>query len=180
MDPGESTGDGEGSATELQRAVERATRDTPYAVVGTEKGFDVELRVDDVRWRQFFGSAGLRLTFRWEVREKKSRYSVNDVAMTLRWAAGVPRLDFSASKQSGRLFSFSRTMIWAPTVDGGIVPVADYRFDSSEGRDLVRIAARQLGMKEQLPFSLRAANVAIIAPFVITLGFFIVEWLLQR
>jgi hypothetical protein len=25
-------------------------------------------------------------------------------------------------------------MIWAPTVDGGIVPVADYRFDSSEGR----------------------------------------------
>ena len=113
MDRGGSGGDAGGS--ELQRAVDRATRDTPYMVVSTEKGFDVGLRLADARWRQFFGSAVLRQTFRWKVTEKKSRYSITDEAASVRWAAGVPRFDFSASKQSGRIFSFSRSMIWAPS-----------------------------------------------------------------
>jgi len=178
MDRGGSGGDAGGS--ELQRAVDRATRDTPYMVVSTEKGFDVGLRLADARWRQFFGSAVLRQTFRWKVTEKKSRYSITDEAASVRWAAGVPRFDFSASKQSGRIFSFSRSMIWAPTVDGGIVPVADYRFDSSEGRDLIRIAARQLGLKEQLPFSLRVANAAILATLVLSPIVLLLDLLLHR
>ena len=98
----------------------------------------------------------------------------------MRWAAGVPRLDFSGSKQSGRILSLSRDMIWAPTVDGGVVPVADYRFDSSEGRDLIRLVGSQLGLKERQPAVIRGAYVAMAAPFFGGLAFFIADWLQHR
>lgn len=171
---------GDGAASEFQRAVERATQDTPYTVVGTDKGFDVELRLADAQWRQLFGTAGLRRTYRWSVKEKNSRYSITDESSSVRWAAGVPRLDFSGSKQSGRILSLSRDMIWAPTVDGGVVPVADYRFDSSEGRDLIRLVGSQLGLKEREPAVIRGAYVAMAAPFLVGLAFFIADWLQHR
>jgi hypothetical protein len=94
--------------------VEQATEGTPYTVVPTNLGFNVELDLGERQWRDVFGRAGLRRMYRWEVTEKKSKYTINDVEVAVRWVAGVPGIGMSASGQAGRIFSFSRENIWAP------------------------------------------------------------------
>jgi hypothetical protein len=117
----------------------------------TEHGFNVELRLSDSRWWTVFGQAGMRRNYRWKVREYKSHFTITDEATALRWRAGVPVLGFSLSRRSGRIGSLSRTDIWGVSPQGRIQPMANYRFNAREGRDLIRIAARQLGLKEKLP-----------------------------
>ena len=176
-DPGDDS-DHEGSA--LQRAVEQATEGTPYTVVPTNLGFNVEVDVGERQWRDVFGRAGLRRTCRWEVTEKKSKYTINDVEVAVRWVAGVPGIGMSASGQAGRVFSFSRQNIWAAGLDGRIRPVAAYRFNSREGRDVIRLAAKQLGLKEGLPPVLLAANIAILTAGVVPALAFLIQWLQHR
>ena len=170
--------DAEGSA--LQRTVAQATEGTPYTVVRTNLGFNVELDLGDRQWVDVFGRAGLRRTYRWEVTEKKSKYTINDVGVAVRWSAGVPGIGMSASGQSGRIFSFSRQNIWAVGPDGGIRPVAEYRFNSREGRDVIRLAAKQLGLKEGLPPVLLAANTAIVIAGGVPALTFLIQWLQHR
>jgi hypothetical protein len=176
-DPGDDS-DHAGSA--LQRAVEQATEGTPYTVVPTNLGFNVELDLGERQWRDVFGRAGLRRMYRWEVTEKKSKYTINDVEVAVRWVAGVPGIGMSASGQAGRIFSFSRENIWAAGPDGHVRPVAEYRFNSREGRDVIRLAAKQLGLKEGLPTVLFWANVAIAVSGGIPALAFLSDWLLQR
>jgi hypothetical protein len=58
--------------------------------------------------------------------------------------------------------------------------VAEYRFNSREGRDVIRLAAKQLGLKEGLPTVLFWANVAIAVSGGIPALAFLSDWLLQR
>ena len=177
---GDRRGDSGAQVSALRRAVERATDCTAYRVVDSERGFDVELRLDDPQWQEFFSRAGLRRTYQWKVTEKKSRYTIADVGVAVRWSAGVPGIGVSASKQGGRIFSFSRENIWAIGSDGQIHPVADYRFNSREGRDVIRLAAQQLGLTERLPRVLFWANVTIAVSGGIPALAFLSDWLLQR
>ena len=168
----------DGDVSALQQAVVHAAEGTPYEVFDTEKGFEVQLRLSDARWRDVFGAAGLRRTFCWTVREHRSYFTITDSDSSVRWRAGVPSLAVSMSKQSGRIFSLSRTKIWGLGPDGAIVPVADYRFNSREGRDLIRLAARQLGLTERLPWVLTGANIAIATAGIPAL-LFLPEWLMR-
>jgi hypothetical protein len=47
-------------------AHEQATEGTPYTVVPTNLGFNVELDLGERQWRDVFGRAGLRRMYRWE------------------------------------------------------------------------------------------------------------------
>jgi hypothetical protein len=86
----------------------------------------------------------------------------------------------SASGQSGWIFSFSRLNIWAVGPDGRIRPVAPYRFNSREGRDVIRLAAKQLGLKEGLPPVLLLANYCIVTAVGVPPLVFLVQWLQHR
>lgn len=84
------------------------------------------------------------------------------------WQAGVPTVSYAPSftdgwnwstlswdgqwsVQTGRILEFSRVNIWALTDCGQIEPAADYKFNAREGRDLIRLVAKQLGLKERFP-----------------------------
>jgi hypothetical protein len=144
-------------------AVATAAQNTPYTVVDTKKGFEVRLDIANARWWELYNRAGLRKTFRWRVKERRSHYTIFDRQVEMQWRAGVPGLSASVAAQGGRIFSLSRQKIWALSDRGRIEPVVDYKFNSREGRDLIRAVARQLGLKERLPFSLMFSLVMVLA-----------------
>lgn len=155
----------------LRDAVARAAEGTPYRIVDTDKGFDLELDVANARWWDLFGSAGLKRAFRWKVTEKKSSYTITDEDRVMTWRAGQPGLGGSYSKQKGRIFSFTRANIWAVGDSGRIEHVVNYKFNSREGRDLIRLAARQLGLKERMPWAIKGTFI-ILAAIAVLVGIF--------
>lgn len=166
---------GDAPISELQALVASAAQNTPYTVRSTEKGFDVELDVADARWWEVFRRAGLHSTFRWRVAEHPSYITITDQQRNLTWSVGPTVASAGLSAQSGRIFSFARGNIWTHNGEGSIAPVADYRFDSREGRDLVRMAAKQLGIKERPPMFLTA----ILFGSLIGPAFFTVYWIVN-
>ncbi|BBZ10618.1 hypothetical protein [Mycobacterium branderi] len=161
--------------SEFRDAVAAAVEGTPYTVVDTKKGFDVRLDIANAQWWGLYNRAGLRKSFRWRVTERKSSFTITDRQVDVKWRAGVPALGASMEVQGGRIFSFSREKIWALSDRGRIEPVVDYRFNSREGRDLIRLVARQLGLKERQPFMLKLT----LAVILVTPLFFAVYGLVQ-
>lgn len=158
---------GDCAVSAFRDAVAAAARSTPYTVVDTKKGFDVQLDIANAQWWGLYNRAGLRKTFRWRVRERKSHFTIFDRQVEMHWRAGIPTLGASVEAQGGRIFSLSREKIWALSDRGRIEPVVDYKFNSREGRDLIRLTARQLGLKERLPFSLLFSLVIALATPVV-------------
>jgi hypothetical protein len=148
-------------------AVAAAAQNTPYAVVDTKKGFEVQLDIANAQWWELYNRAGLRKTFRWRVKERTSHFTIFDRQIEMHWRAGVPGFGASAEVQGGRIFSLSRQKIWALSDRGHVEPVVEYKFNSREGRDLIRAVARQLGLKERLPFSLMFSLVMALATPVV-------------
>ncbi|WP_441964545.1 hypothetical protein [Mycolicibacterium houstonense] len=144
-------------------AVATAAEGTPYKVSPTQRGFDVELDIVNAQWWELFDRAGLRSSFRWRVREHASYYTITDRQVRMKWSAGIPRFAFSWEMQGGRIFAFTREKIWALSDRGRIEPVVNYRFNSREGRDLIRMVARQQGLKERQPWSVNLALGAMLA-----------------
>jgi len=153
--------------SQFRDAVLAATQGTPYTVIDTKKGFLVRLDIADAQWWGLYNRAGLRKTFRWRVAERRNHFTITDRQFEIRWGAGVPTLGATIQGQNGRILGFSREKIWALSDRGRIEPVVDYRFNSREGRDLIRAVARQLGLKERLPFSLMFSLVAALATPVV-------------
>jgi hypothetical protein len=142
--------------SEFRDTVAAATQGTPYTVVDSKKGFDVLLDVADAQWWGLYNRAGLRKSFRWRVKERPSHFTIVDRQVEMTWRAGVPVLGGSMEVQGGRVISLSRQKIWALSERGRVEPVVNYRFNSREGRDLIRLVARQLGLKERQPLSFLA------------------------
>lgn len=160
----------------LQKAVITALQGSPYTVIDTEGGFEVQPESDyDERWRGAMSRGRRHSELRWVVKERPGSYAVTDVVSSLRWSAGLTGFDMSGYKQVGRDPSFSRTNIWALTDTGGIERVADFRFNSREGRDVIRLAARQLGLKERLPRSVQVTIAGVAAMILAAVGLF--SWL---
>ena len=84
------------TSAELVTVVRAASRDTPYVVRETPKGFDLTIDVADARWLAILKAHGLRKVFTHEVAldEAKQQLSITDVSNTLSWGAGgaSPRL----------------------------------------------------------------------------------------
>lgn len=147
----------------LRSAVTAAAEGTPYRVVDARRGFSVELDVVNAQWWGLFNRAGLTSSFRWRVREHRSYFTITDRGVRMDWVAGVPSLKFSWEMQSGRIFSFTREKIWALSDRGRIEPVVDYQFNSREGRDLIRMVARQHNLKERQPWTVNVALAFVLA-----------------
>lgn len=61
--------------SEFPNAVAAAVEGTPYKVVPTKRGFDVELDVANAQWWGLLNRAGLQHRFRWRAREHARYYA---------------------------------------------------------------------------------------------------------
>jgi hypothetical protein len=136
-------------AYELFARVQQAAVETPYKVVPTAKGFDVELDVADATWFGLFNKAGLKHAFIHHVSiPETGTYSVTDDARTVEWIAGTPRISFEASREVGRIKKVSFNRTYAFNEHGDFGKVVDFSFNSEEGRALIDSAATELGYRQ--------------------------------
>ncbi len=161
--------------SEFMDAVAAAAAGTPYTVVPTKRGFDVQLDTASAQWWEVFARAKMRRSFRWRVAEKRGskKFTITDREVSMDWRAGVPSLgsgspsfwdgfDLSTLSwngswkiQTGRIIGWSRQNIWALSDRGRIEQVVDYKFNAREGRDLIRMVAKQLGFEERQPLTVK-------------------------
>jgi hypothetical protein len=135
-----------------------ATQGGPYVIEETSDGFAMKIDIVDAQWFTLMRVNGLERVFTYEVKldEDEQKYSITDVAHTVSWSAGPgadapPTLTREASTERGRVYSKSfhvETGIDARTGELG-TPV-NYRFDSSEGRELLRRVLKGNGWSEQM------------------------------
>jgi hypothetical protein len=135
-----------------------ATQDGPYVVNETADGFDMEIDIVDAQWFDLMRLNGLQRVFTYEVRldEEQQRYSITDVAHSVSWDAGSgpdgpPTLHREQSTERGRVYSKSfhiETGVDART--GAVGTPVNYRFDSSEGREIIRGVLEENGWSEQM------------------------------
>ena len=136
-------------AYELFTRVQQAAADTPYKVVPTEKGFDVELDVADATWFGLFNKAGLKHAFIHHVSIPETGiYSVTDDARTVEWIAGTPRVSYEASREVGRIKKVSFNRTYAFNEQGEFGKVVDFKFNSEDGRALIESAAADLAYRQ--------------------------------
>ena len=159
--------------------VQQAASGTPYAVAATDAGFDVTLDIADAQWFGLFDKAGLTKVYVHHVAVgDDGTYTVTDDSRSVEWVAGVPRAAASAERVYGRVKEFGVQKVWALDEHGRFGPVVDFRFNSEEGRDLVKGVAQQLGLKEKrgaaertgLIFALVAGVGAVITLVVLLVG----------
>jgi len=168
--------------SQFMDAVAAATAGTPYAVVPTKRGFDVQLDTASAQWWEMFARVKMSRSFRWRVRESADErsFTITDRQVDVEWRAGVPSLHTGPSLrdgwnwstlswdgefriQTGRVIEFSRQNIWALSDRGRVEQVVDYRFNAREGRDLIRLVAKQQGLKERQPLTIKAAWACALA-----------------
>ena len=138
--------------------VRAATAGTPYVVKETPEGFDLEIDVVDAQWFTLMRVNGLQRVFTYEVAldEQEQKYSITDVAHSVSWDAGSgqggpPTLHREQSTERGRVYSKSfhlETGVDARTGEVG-TPV-NYRFDSTEGRGIIRGVLKENGWSERM------------------------------
>lgn len=139
-----------GSRQDFLDGVRQAAAGTPYVVTATDAGFDVTLDIVDAQWFGLFDKAGLDKVYIHHVAvADDGTYTVTDDSRTVEWVAGVPRASASAERVYGRVKEFGVQKVWALDEHGRFGPVVDFRFNSEEGRDLVKGVAQQLGLKEK-------------------------------
>lgn len=159
-DPDPDTGGADGPGTALEALVRGAAAGTPYVVTHDERGFTVGTDLADAQWWGAFNRAGMKRSISHEVRVRQDgTYSITDVWREVDWVAGTPRIAASAGVNRGRLIHRGAEKVWALDDEGRISAVVDYRFDSSEGRDLVVAAADSLGMAQVRGTAERIARV---------------------
>lgn len=136
------------TAYELFARVQQAAEDTPYKVVPTTKGFDVELDVVDATWFGLFNKAGLKHAFTHHVSVPETgTYAVTDDARTVEWIAGTPRIAYETSREVGRIKKVSFNRTYAFNEQGEFGKVVDFTFNSEEGRALIDSAATEIGYR---------------------------------
>jgi hypothetical protein len=136
-------------ARDFARRVREAAEGSPYVVTETERGFDVALDFS-AQWYGLFNKAGMRRAFTHHVSlPEPGVYVVSDEARDVDWVAGAPRLAGSVEVFHGRRRQVAFEQVWALDEHGRFGRVADYRFDSEEGRRLVEGVAEQLGLTQR-------------------------------
>jgi hypothetical protein len=134
------------------------TEGTPYVVKETADGFDMEIDIVDAQWFNLMRLNGLQRVFTYEVAldEEQQKYSITDVAHSVSWDAGAehggpPTLHREQSTERGRVYSKSfHIETGVDTRTGEVGTPVNYRFDSSEGRDLIRGVLKENGWSEQM------------------------------
>lgn len=145
-------------AQELVAAVRARTEGTPYVVEETGSGFDVRIDIENASWYALLYKQHLSRTWVYHVKlEGAKTLSITDDVREVDWRAGAesrggvptPVLTASTSRDLGRIESKSFQKTWGVDEQGGYGKVVDYQFTSSEGRDLIRGPAEELGWTEK-------------------------------
>jgi hypothetical protein len=159
-------------------AVVRHTEGTPYTVTARDDGFDVGLDIVNARWFGIYSAQGLKRVFVHRVKVDGTQYTITDRTYSVSWSAGVPRLQLQAEAFVGRKYQFSAQKTWALNGRGELAKVVDYTFSSEEGRGMIKSAAREVGLKERMPLSVKAPLIFGIAVGIVSIGGVLVAWLL--
>lgn len=147
-------------ADQLMAAVRARTEGTPYVVTPTPQGFDVQIDLADASWYALLYKQHLERTWVYHVKvedETSKTLSITDEVRDVDWRVGaessggvpVPVLTMSKSGAKGRFETKSFQKTWAVNEQGEYGKVVDYSFTSSEGRDLIRGPARELGWTDK-------------------------------
>jgi hypothetical protein len=165
------------TSAELVSAVRAASKDTPYVVRETPKGFDLTIDVADARWLAILKAHGLKKVFTHEVTldEAKQQLSITDVSNTLSWGAGgaSPRLSAEKTFARGRVYEKSmRKEFGVDLRTGQVGKTVDYTFDAGEGRALVRDVALEQGWTEKMGREQKGGLIVGIAAIVLTIVVF--------
>ena len=163
------------SRQHFREAVSAAAAGTPYAVIPTDRGFDVGLDLADAAWFTLFGKAGLAMSYIHHVRVEDGWYAITDDSREVRWHAGVPGVSGSASRSLGRVKQFGAQKSWGLDESGRLRPIVDYQFNSEEGRQLITGIGEQLGLTQRrgtaekigLVFGVIGAGGALVAVVVL-------------
>ena len=159
-------------------AVLRHTEGTPYTVTARDDGFDVGIDIVDARWFGIYSAQGLNRVFVHRVKVEGKQYTITDRTYSVSWSAGVPRLKLNAEAFVGRKYQFSAQKTWALNDERKPAKVVDYKFSSEEGRGMIKAAAREVGLKERMPWSVKAPLIVGIAAGVLSVGGVLVAWAL--
>ena len=130
----------------------------PYVVQETAKGFDLTIDIVDAQWFNLIRLNSLERVFTYEVEldEAEQKYTITDVSHTVSWDAGSgpdgpPTLHREVSTERGRVYSKSfHVETGVDTRTGELGTPVNYRFDSAEGRDLIRGVLKDAGWKEEM------------------------------
>lgn len=131
----------------LRETVRDAVQDTPYVVDDVGAGFDLRLDLANRRWRTVLGQAGIERTVIHEVRPRGDAITITDVVRRVDWTAGAPALAASKSVQRGRFVALGVEKAWGLDEHGLPIKVADFSYAPQEGRELVTLAAEQMGIR---------------------------------
>ena len=144
---------------DLVAAVRARTEGTPYALTETEQGFNVGIDVADASWYALAYKQHLSKTWVYHVKfeEGDKTLSITDHESTVDWRAGIasssgvpiPVLSASRSTRMGRWETKGFQKTFAIDEQGHYAKVVDFTFASSEGRDLIRGPAQELGWTEK-------------------------------
>lgn len=156
----------------------RNTEGTPYTVTARDDGFDVGLDIVNARWFGIYSAQGLKRVFVHRVKVDEKHYTITDRTYSVSWSAGAPRLKLQAEAFVGRKYQFSAQKTWGLNGTGKPAKVVDYSFSSEEGRGLIKAAAREVGLKERMPLSVKAPLIFGVVVGIVSIGGVLVAWLL--
>lgn len=127
------------SAEELKKAILNVNRDTaPFTVRYAEHNeagdFVAEWKIVDAKWYEVFAKAGLKKTFRinMKIDEENNEVRAVDTEYSVSWKAGVPSLSLSAQAFKGQKQSVEFGTAYAFTEELKPGQVYKYRFDTRE------------------------------------------------
>lgn len=138
----------------LDTVRERA-QGTPYAVTPTERGFDVQLDLADVRWHGLLDEARLRSRCTYHVRldPGAGTFSVLEQRDAVAWQVGaaggrVPVARLRAGRSSGRSYQYRFHREVGRDAQGHLRREGELTLVPQEGRELITTAAGELGWRE--------------------------------
>lgn len=149
------------AAVRFRDLVRERTAGTPYVVLDTEAGFDLTTDVADLRWAGLLGSSGVRKVYVHHVAfPQPSVFTVTDDSRSLTWGSQGPVLGADYNRSVGRVVQKGSFSSWGFRPDGSFGVTQSYRFDSEEGRSLIRVVGEELGFTERMGSAQRLGLIA--------------------
>jgi hypothetical protein len=144
-------------AQQLLAAVTERARGTGYVVTKTPRGFRVERDLSDATWWGPLFKAGVHRLTAHEVRVDAAtrQLTITDEMRNVEWQTGAdprPMWRGHAEMSRGRMIQLGFRKSYGVRGDGTLGPIEDYRYDTREGRDLIRASAAELGWSERMPW----------------------------